>query len=194
MSPRCELHGRHTRSVTREPPIASGKTCSAVPGRSSRQMMQRIAPAHSGHAARLHSCASIRTRAATATMLVEVDALIRSDDPRRTARCRPFWRIASGQKQTITCAGQLASVRHNPLLSGDFQPLTLGRMLGSSRVAEYTVGSSMSYVEGDNPSVAPVPKKCAYLGSLASTAGRYGPTELQFTTVGASKRSRTLRW
>lgn len=62
---------------------------------------------------------------------------------------------AFGQKQTITAAGQPGSVRHNPFSSGDFQPLTWGRMLGSSRVAEYFVGRSNLYAEGDdNPSVA----------------------------------------
>ena len=40
--PRAELHGLQTRSVVSRPPIARGKTCSSVPGRSLRQKMQRI--------------------------------------------------------------------------------------------------------------------------------------------------------
>jgi hypothetical protein len=37
---------------------------------------------------------------------------------------------------TIWHAGQAMLIRHNPLLSGDFQPLTWGGMWGSSRVPE----------------------------------------------------------
>lgn len=43
-------------------------------------------------------------------------------------------RAAPGHKQTITAARQQLEVRDNPLLSGDFQPLTWVRMWGSGRV------------------------------------------------------------
>jgi hypothetical protein len=43
---------------------------------------------------------------------------------------------------------------HDPLLSGDFQSLMWGRMLGSSWVAGKIVGGSTLYEEGDNPSVS----------------------------------------
>jgi hypothetical protein len=43
---------------------------------------------------------------------------------------------AIGQEQTIPGAGQPPRVHHNPPLSGDFQPLTLGRMWESRQVAE----------------------------------------------------------
>ena len=62
-------------------------------------------------------------------------------------------RAACGQMPTTAPAGQPISVRDNPWPSGGFQPLTWVRMWGSGPVAEQTVGRSIFYVEGDNPSV-----------------------------------------
>jgi hypothetical protein len=42
--PSVELHGSHTRSVVRRPPIARANTCSLLPGRSLRQKMHRMCP------------------------------------------------------------------------------------------------------------------------------------------------------
>lgn len=59
---------------------------------------------------------------------------------------------ADGHNQTITAAGQPASVHRNLLASGDFQPLTWGGMWGTSRVPEKFVARSIRYGEGDKAS------------------------------------------